>query len=170
MEQNFRSTDMKGDYEFTSKRYWKTPGRYLDGIAGPHSWVLQDYGQTDISICQKSITELNIDLNMKPTIYSWILAIFGAITFLPLLVAQIIMLLKPDSQQARDLIIGKGKEWRDHTHFRSGLALAWVDILLILPLLVLSYIGVFTGQLWGYGLFNLPQNEKANTLIPEETQ
>jgi hypothetical protein len=90
---------------------------------------------------------------MKPTIFTWILAIFGAITFLPLMVAQFIMLLKPQSQQAKDLIIGKGKEWRDHTHYRSALAFAWADILVILPLLILSTVGVFSGQLWGYVLW-----------------
>ena len=90
---------------------------------------------------------------MKPTIFTWILAVFGAITFLPLMVAQFIMLLKPNSQQAKDLIIGKGKEWRDHTHYRSALAFAWADILVILPLLILSSIGVFSGQLWGYTLW-----------------
>ena len=90
---------------------------------------------------------------MKPTIYTWILAIFGAITFFPLMVAQLIMLFKPNSQQSKDLIIGKGKEWRDHTHFKSALAFAWADILLILPLLILSTIGVFTGQLWGFFLY-----------------
>jgi len=90
---------------------------------------------------------------MKPTIFTWILAVFGAITFLPLLMAQLIMLFKPNSQQAKDLIIGKGKEWRDHTHYRSALAFAWADILVILPLLILSTVGVFSGQLWGYTLW-----------------
>ena len=90
---------------------------------------------------------------MKPTIFTWILAVFGAITFLPLMMAQLIMLFKPQSQQAKDLIIGKGKEWRDHTHYRSALAFAWADILVIFPLLILSSIGVFTGQLWGYTLW-----------------
>jgi hypothetical protein len=90
---------------------------------------------------------------MKPTIFTWILAIFGAITFLPLMMAQLIMLFKPNSQQAKDLIIGKGKEWRDHTHYRSALAFAWADILVILPLLILSSVGVFSGQLWGYVLW-----------------
>jgi hypothetical protein len=90
---------------------------------------------------------------MKPTIFTWILAIFGAITFLPLMMAQLIMLFKPNSQQAKDLIIGKGKEWRDHTHYRSALAFAWADILVILPLLILSTVGVFSGQLWGYVLW-----------------
>ena len=90
---------------------------------------------------------------MKPTIFTWILAVFGAITFLPLMMAQLIMLFKPQSQQAKDLIIGKGKEWRDHTHYRSALAFAWADILVILPLLILSSVGVFSGQLWGYTLW-----------------
>ena len=87
---------------------------------------------------------------MKPTIFTWILAAFGAITFLPLLVAQFIMLLKPNSRQAKDLIIGKWKDWRDHTHYRSALAFAWADILVIFPLLILSTVGVLSGQLWGY--------------------
>jgi len=90
---------------------------------------------------------------MKPTIFTWILAVFGAITFLPLMMAQLIMLVKPNSQHAKDLIIGKGKEWRDHTHYRSALAFAWADILVILPLLILSSVGVFSGQLWGYTLW-----------------
>jgi hypothetical protein len=90
---------------------------------------------------------------MKPTGITWILAIFGAITFLPLIFAQFIMLLKPNSRQAKDLIIGKGKEWRDHTHFRSALAFAWAAFLIILPLLIISIIGVFSGQIWAYVLW-----------------
>ena len=90
---------------------------------------------------------------MKPTVFSWILAIFGAITFLPLIVTQFAMLLKPDSRQVKDLIIAKDEEWRDQTHFRSALSFAWADILLILPLLLASTLGVLTGQLWGYMLW-----------------
>jgi hypothetical protein len=90
---------------------------------------------------------------MKPTIYTWILTIFGAITFLPLMVTQFAMLLKPDSRKVKDLIIAKGEDWRDPTHFRSALAFAWADMLVILPLLVTSAVGVFSGQLWGYVLW-----------------
>lgn len=90
---------------------------------------------------------------MNPTIITWILAIFGAITFIPLLVAQLIMLFKPQSEKAKELIIGKGQEWRDHTHYKSALAFAWADLLLFLPLLIASYIGVFHAQLWGYVLW-----------------
>jgi len=87
---------------------------------------------------------------IETTITTWIIAIFGAITFLPLLVAQIIMIFNPKSKKAKDLLIGKGEDWRDKTHFKSALAFAWADLLVIFPLLILSIIGVFTGQLWGY--------------------
>jgi len=63
------------------------------------------------------------------------------------------MLAKPKSEKAKELIIGKGQEWRDSTHYKSALAFAWADLLLILPLLIASYIGVFQAQLWGYVLW-----------------
>jgi hypothetical protein len=90
---------------------------------------------------------------MEITLITWILAIFGVITFLPLMFAQLIMIFKPQSQQTKDLIIAKGEDWRDKTHFKSALAFAWADWLVIFPLLVLSYVGVFTGQIWGYALW-----------------
>jgi hypothetical protein len=86
----------------------------------------------------------------EPTIITWILIIFGAITFFPLLWAQLVMLLKPRSQKARDIMIGKGEAWRDKTHFKSAAAFAWADWLVILPLFVSGNIGVLAGQLWGY--------------------
>ena len=90
---------------------------------------------------------------MKPTTITWILAAFGALTFLPLLAAQLLMLLMPKSEKARDLIIGKGQEWRDHTHYKSALAFAWADLLVFFPLLIASYYGVFQAQPWGYVLW-----------------
>ena len=87
---------------------------------------------------------------IETTIFTWIIAIFGAITFLPLFGAQLVMILKPNSQKAKDLIIGKGEDWRDKTHFKSALAFAWADLIIILPLYALGTIWVFNGQLWGY--------------------
>ena len=78
---------------------------------------------------------------MKPTVFTWIIAIFGLVTFLPLFVTQIFMLLKPDSRTTKDLIIGKGEDWRDRTHFKSALAFAWGDILVLLPIFVAGNIG-----------------------------
>ena len=90
---------------------------------------------------------------IEPTIITWILAIFGAITFLPLMGAQLLMLLKPHSQKTKDLIIGKGEGWRDKTHYKSALAFAWADWFVILPLFLSGTLGVFQGQLWGYTLW-----------------
>lgn len=87
---------------------------------------------------------------IKPTLFTWILAVFGAITFLPLLGVQLLMLFKPDSEQSKDLLVGKGENWRDKTHYKSALAFAWADWLIIFPILVAGTTGVLLGQLWGY--------------------
>lgn len=90
---------------------------------------------------------------IKPTLYTWIIAIFGAITFLPLMGAQLLMILKPHSQKTKDLIIGKGENWRDKTHYKSTLAFAWADWLVIFPLFISGTLGVFMDQFWGYALW-----------------
>lgn len=87
---------------------------------------------------------------IETTIVTWIIAIFGVITFLPLFVVQLLMILKPHSQKIKDIIIGKGEDWRDKTHFKSALSFAWADLIIILPLYILGTIWVFNGQLWGY--------------------
>ena len=90
---------------------------------------------------------------IQPTLITWIIEIFGAITFLPLMGAQLLMLLKPHSQKTKDLIIGKGENWRDKTHYKSALAFAWADWLVIFPLFISGTLGVFMGQFWGYALW-----------------
>jgi len=87
---------------------------------------------------------------IEPTIITWLIALFGAITFLPLLGAQLIMILKPHSRKAKDLLIGKGEDWRDKTHFKSALAFAWADLLVIFPLFVSGSIGVLLGHYWAF--------------------
>jgi len=87
---------------------------------------------------------------IEATAITWILAIFGVITFLPLLVAQFVMIIRPNSQKAKDLIIGKGENWRDKTHYKSALAFAWADFIVILPLYIIGTYWVLNGQDWGY--------------------
>jgi hypothetical protein len=87
------------------------------------------------------------------TIIKLVLIIFGVITFLPLLITQLVFLIKPDSQKSKDLLIGKGEDWRDKTHFKSAYAFAWADWLVIMPLFVTGNIGVIFGYLWGYLLW-----------------
>jgi hypothetical protein len=90
---------------------------------------------------------------LQPTLVTWILVIFGLITCCPLLYAQLVMLLQPQGQRAKDLMIGKGEDWRDRTHFKSALALAWADWLVFTPVFVAGIIGVLLGREWGYVLF-----------------
>ena len=90
---------------------------------------------------------------MQPTVVTWVLLVFGAITLAPLVFAQLVMLVKPRSQQAKDILVAKDEDWRDKTHFRSALGLAWADWLLVVPLLVSGSVGVILGHAWGYALW-----------------
>lgn len=90
---------------------------------------------------------------LQPTIVTWILVIFGAITLLPLLLAQITILVHPHGQKAKDILIAKGEDWRDKTHFRSAYGFAWADWMLLVPLFVAGSVGVLLGQPWGYVLW-----------------
>ncbi len=90
---------------------------------------------------------------IEPTIITWILIIFGVITFLPLLYAQILALLKPKSKKTKDILIGKGEDWRDKTHFKSASALAWADSIVLFPVIIAGSIGVALSQTWGYVLW-----------------
>lgn len=90
---------------------------------------------------------------LEPTLVTWILVVFGAITILPLCFAQLIFLVDPQGKKAKDILIGKGEEWRDKTHFRSALGFAWTDWLLLIPLFTAGTITVLLGHGWGYVLY-----------------
>jgi hypothetical protein len=87
---------------------------------------------------------------LAPTVVTWILVILGLITCLPLFFAQFLILKDQKGQEAKDVLIGRGEEWRDRTHFRSAYGMAWADWLLWLPLLVVGSVGVLLGEVWGY--------------------
>ena len=89
----------------------------------------------------------------EPTLVTWIILSFGVITCGPLLYAQLVMLLQPNGQKAKDILIGKGEDWRDKTHFKSAYALALADWIFFLPMFVAGIIGVLLGEIWGYLLF-----------------
>ena len=90
---------------------------------------------------------------MQPTPVTWALIVFGVITLVPLIWAQLSMLIRPDSRETRNLIIGKGEEWRDRSHFKLAQGAAWADWLYFAPLFVAGCAGVLLGQAWGYVLF-----------------
>lgn len=87
---------------------------------------------------------------IQPTLITWILAAFGSLIYLLLALTQLLILFNPKGQAAKDILIGKGKDWRDRTHFKSAYAFAWADWLLVIPLLVAGNIGALTGHSWGY--------------------
>ena len=84
------------------------------------------------------------------TILAWIIIISGLITCLPLLVAQLVVLRDPHGKKARDILIGADENWRDNSHFKSALALAWADWILFAPLLILAIVGMLLEASWGY--------------------
>ncbi len=89
----------------------------------------------------------------QPTLITWILIVIGIITCLPLLFAQIIILKQPEGQKAKDIIIGKGEDWRDRTHFKSAYSLAMADWIIFFPIFILGIIGMLLSNYWGYLLF-----------------
>jgi len=89
------------------------------------------------------------------TLTTWILIIFGLITCLPLLYAQMIILIEPEGKRAKDILIGQGEEWRDKTHFKSAYSLAMTDWIIFVPIFSLGIIGMFLNSYWGYLLFTV---------------
>ena len=69
--------------------------------------------------------------------------------FLPMLIVQFLMVLRPQSWKTRDFIIGKGEDWRDKTHFRMSFGADWADLVIWLPLLAAGSVGVILGQSLG---------------------
>ena len=93
---------------------------------------------------------------LKPTVLTWILVIFGVVfIFIPMVYVQFNMAVKPDSQQTKDMIIGKGEDYRDKTHVRVSYGLALSDLIFWLPLLAAGSIGVILGRKWGYILWGV---------------
>lgn len=92
-------------------------------------------------------------LVLEPTVVTWILIVLGAITLLPLLFAQLTILIEPHGRRAKDVLIARGEDWRDRTHFRSAYGFAWADWILLVPLFVAGSVGVVRGQAWGYLLW-----------------
>jgi hypothetical protein len=89
-------------------------------------------------------------MDLQPTVVTWILVAFGIITVIGLLYAQLLLLREPQGQKAKNLIIGKGEDWRDKSHFRFSYGFAWADWMVWMPLIVSGTIGVSLGQAWGY--------------------
>jgi len=89
----------------------------------------------------------------QPTLLTWIIIIFGLITCLPLFLAQLIILYDPKGEKAKDILIGKGEEWRNQSHFKNAYGMAVADWLIFFPLMAGGIIGIILAKPWGYILF-----------------
>ncbi len=89
----------------------------------------------------------------EPTLITWVLIVFGLITCLPLFVAQLVILFDPHGQKAKDILIGKGEDWRDQSHFKTAYGAAVADWLVEFPLMVAGIVGMILAKSWGYALF-----------------
>ncbi len=90
---------------------------------------------------------------LEPTLVTWILVVIGVLIFLPVQYAHIILLLRPHDQKTKDILIGKGEDWRDKSHLRVTLGIAWADLIVLCPLMVAGGVGVLLGEAWGYALW-----------------
>ena len=90
---------------------------------------------------------------MQATAVTWSLIVFGIITLVPLVAAQLSILISPDSRKTTDLLVGKDEDWRDTTHFRMAVGSAWADWLFFVPLFFAGIVGIVLGRPWGYVLF-----------------
>ena len=90
---------------------------------------------------------------MEPTAVTWILIAFGVVTHGLLASVYAVFARDPHGRQAKDLMVGKGKDWRDETHFDFNYGFAWTDLLFFIPLFVLGCLGMALAQPWGYLLF-----------------
>ena len=91
---------------------------------------------------------------LQPTIITWILIVFGIVfIFLPMVYVQFLVVLRPHHRKAKDIVIGKGQDYRYKTHFRMTYGIAWADLIIWLPLLFAGSAGVISGQAWGYALW-----------------
>jgi len=91
---------------------------------------------------------------LKPTPLTYALVVFGLVfVFILLVYAQIMMVSNPQGQATKDLLIGKGGDWRDRSHMASAFGMAWADLLFWFPLLLAGSVGVLLGRAWGYALW-----------------
>jgi hypothetical protein len=74
---------------------------------------------------------------------TWILVLSGiALIFPPMLHAQLLMGLRPNSERAKESLGGKGEDWRDRTHFRLSFGAACGDLVVWLPLLAAESVAM----------------------------
>ncbi|MFZ5868060.1 MAG: hypothetical protein ACOYXY_19415 [Thermodesulfobacteriota bacterium] len=90
---------------------------------------------------------------IEPTGVTWTLVIVGLIIYAPAAYMQFLAVRNPHSRRVKDLLIGKGEDYADKTHFLFCHGSGWADMLMQFPPLIVGSIGVILGRPWGYVLW-----------------
>jgi len=90
---------------------------------------------------------------LEPTRLTWILVVIGIIIYAPVLYMQLLAIRNPHSQKLKDMLIGKGEDYHDKTHFLFCHGTGWADLIMQFPPLIAGSIGVILGRPWGYLLW-----------------
>jgi len=90
---------------------------------------------------------------IEPTGVTWALVIIGLIIYAPPLYMQILAVRDPHSRRVKDLLIGKGEDYGDKTHFLFCRGTGYADLIMQFPPLIVGSIGVIRGRPWGYMLW-----------------
>ncbi|MBI5568852.1 MAG: hypothetical protein HY914_02810 [Desulfomonile tiedjei] len=90
---------------------------------------------------------------IDPTTVTWTLVIIGLVIYAPPLYMQILAIKDPHGRKVKDLVIGKGEDYADRTHFLFCYGTGWADMIMQFPPLIAGSIGVILGRPWGYLLW-----------------
>jgi len=90
---------------------------------------------------------------LEPTRLTWILVVIGIIIYAPVLYMQLLAIRNPHSKKLKDMLIGKGEDYHDKTHFLFCHGTGWADLIMQFPPLIAGSIGVILGRPWGYLLW-----------------
>lgn len=90
---------------------------------------------------------------LEPTIFTWILCIAGVLIYAPPIYLELLAIFKPDSQKTKDVLVGKGMDYKDRTHAAFCRGHGWADMLFPIPAVIIGSAGVLLGAPWGYMLW-----------------
>ena len=90
---------------------------------------------------------------LEPTELTWVLSIVGLVIYIPPVYLEVLAVWKPDSQRTKDLLVGKGDDYKDETHAAFCYGHGWADMAIPIPAVIAGCIGVLLGQPWGYMLW-----------------
>ncbi len=87
---------------------------------------------------------------IEPTFVTWVLSIIGVVIYLPAGYIQAAAVFRPQDRRTKDMLVGKGDDYRDETHLAFCRGAGWADLFVQLPLVIVGSIAVLSGHAWAY--------------------